>query len=127
MTPSREFLKLAGLGAAGSVGARWAAAAAPEGSANVKSFGAKGDGKALDASSVNKAIEAAAAAGGGTVFFPAGNYLCYSVHLKSNVELYLDGGATSVAAGTPEGGVGGYDAAEPNTPWDCRRRSWLPG
>src|SRR4051794_36822234 len=49
---------------------------------NVKSFGAKGDGKALDTPAINKAIERAAASGGGTVRFPAGTYLCFSIHLK---------------------------------------------
>src|SRR5205823_1518708 len=43
---------------------------------NIKTYGAKGDGKTLDTNSVNKAIDAAAATGGGTVFFPAGTYLC---------------------------------------------------
>ena len=37
-------------------------------------FGATGDGKTVDSPAINKAIEAAAAAGGGTVIFPAGNY-----------------------------------------------------
>src|SRR6266446_3173547 len=49
---------------------------------DVKSFGAKGDGKALDTPAINQAIEGAAGAGGGTVFFPAGNYLSVSIHLK---------------------------------------------
>ena len=36
---------------------------------NVRGFGAKGDGKAIDTASINRAIETAAAAGGGTVYF----------------------------------------------------------
>jgi polygalacturonase len=83
---------------------------------DVRTFGAKGDGKALDTPAVNKAIEAAAAAGGGTVVFPAGNYRCFSIHLKSNVTLYLDQGATILAA-DPKDGDGKYDAPEPNQ-WD---------
>src|SRR5207302_10482674 len=65
---------------------------------DVKSFGAKADGRTLDTPAINKAIDAAAAAGGGTVFFPAGNYLSVSIRLKSNIALYLDQGATIVAA-----------------------------
>jgi polygalacturonase len=79
---------------------------------NVKAFGASGDGKTLDTSAINKAIEAAVAAGGGTVRFPAGNYLSVSIHLKSNIALYLDQGATLIAA-NPADGVR-YDSAEPN-------------
>src|SRR5215510_849887 len=59
---------------------------------NVRTFGAKGDGKTLDTLAINKTIDAAAAAGGGTVYFPAGNYLSVSIHLKSNIALYLDQG-----------------------------------
>src|ERR1700704_475333 len=65
---------------------------------DVRSFGAKGDGKTPDTPAVNKTIETAAAAGGGTVYFPAGTYLCLSIHLKSNIALYLDQGATILAA-----------------------------
>jgi polygalacturonase len=82
---------------------------------DVKSFGAKGDGMTLDAAAINKAIDAAAAAGGGTVFFSAGNYLSVSIHLKSNIALYLDQGATIVAAETAPGVA--YDPPEPNQ-WD---------
>src|SRR4051812_29935569 len=74
--------------------------AAQAGVYDVKTFGAKGDGKALDTAAINKTIDAAAAAGGGTVYFPAGNYLSVSIHLKSNIALYLDQGATIVAAAT---------------------------
>jgi polygalacturonase len=85
---------------------------------DVRTFGATGDGRTLDTPAVNRAIEAAAAAGGGTVRFPAGEYLCYSIHLRSNVALWLDAGSTILAADPPpEGAPGGYDPPEPNQ-WD---------
>lgn len=88
--------------------------AAPQ-SFSVREFGAKGDGRTLDTSAVNRAIDAAAAAGGGIVSFSAGQYLCHSIHLQSRIELRLDAGATIIAADPPAAGeTGGYDAAEPN-------------
>jgi polygalacturonase len=124
ITFRREFLKRAGVGlGATATGVPFAlaqsgsgGAAASTGAFNVRTFGAVGDGKAIDTPAVNRAIEAAASAGGGTVYFPAGTYLCYSIHLKSNVVLYLDMGATILAAGVPDEGTtsGGYDAAEAN-------------
>jgi polygalacturonase len=92
---------------------------------DVRAYGATGSGKTLDTPAVNAAIEAAAAAGGGTVVFPAGTYLCFSIRLKSRVALYLGQGATILAADSPKPGEstgfhgGVYDAAEPNTPWDA--------
>ena len=85
---------------------------------NVRSFGAMGDGKTIDSSAINKAIEAAATAGGGTVLFPAGTYASFSIRLKTNIALYIEQGATILAADTPPTGSEGYDAAEPNTPWN---------
>jgi polygalacturonase len=79
---------------------------------NVRAYGAKGDGKTLDTPAINRAIDAASAAGGGVVKVPAGTYLCYSIHLKSNITFYLDQGAVILAAGTPE--KGDYDPPEPN-------------
>ncbi len=79
---------------------------------SVKEFGAKGDGKAIDSYSINKAIDAAIANGGGTIYFPAGNYLSYSIRLKSNISLYIDQGATIIAAEPTD--KEGYDAPEPN-------------
>src|SRR5580704_3419897 len=84
---------------------------------DVRKYGAQGDGKAIDSVAINKAIDAASAAGGGTVILPAGNYLSYSIHLKSNIGLYLDHGATLIAADPAPAGQNGYDAAEPNQ-WD---------
>lgn len=80
---------------------------------NVKKFGAKGDSIAFDTDAINKAIEAALAAGGGTVYFPAGKYFSFSIRLKSNITLFLDNGAYLIAA-DPNQGKGGYDAPEPN-------------
>ena len=79
---------------------------------DVKAFGATGNGTTLDSDAINKAINSAAKAGGGTVNFPAGTYLSYSIRLKSNITLYLEQGATILAA-APVGDVG-YDAPEPN-------------
>jgi polygalacturonase len=85
---------------------------------NVKLFGATADGQTIDGPAINRAIDAAAAAGGGTVYFPAGTYVSYSIRLKSRVSLYLDQGATIVAASTPLEGTmsDGYDVAEPQNP-----------
>jgi polygalacturonase len=80
---------------------------------NINNFGAKGDGKTLDTDAINKAIETASAGGGGTVFFPAGKYLSFSIRLKSNITLYLDNGATILAA-DPATDKGKYDSFEPN-------------
>lgn len=78
---------------------------------DVRSFGARGDGKTLDTEAINRAIDAAAASGGGTIVFPAGTYATYSIRLKSNVSLYLGPGATILAAENTS--TTGYDAAEP--------------
>ena len=95
-----------------------AAAAAGGGEFDVRAYGAVGDGRTPDTAAINRAIDAAAAAGGGTVVFPAGTYASYSVHLRSNLTLRLDAGATLLAAPPPPAGApGGYDAPEPN-PWD---------
>jgi polygalacturonase len=83
---------------------------------NVRNFGAKGDGKTIDSNAINKAIDHAAARGGGTVFFPAGTYASFTIRLKSKVTLYIDNGATILAAPSPEDGKGGYDLAEPMDP-----------
>ena len=87
---------------------------------DVRSFGATGDGRTLDSPSVNKAIETISSKGGGTLYFPAGTYLCYSIRLKSQVSLFLDVGATILAADVPPEGTtsGGYDPAGPPQEWE---------
>jgi len=78
---------------------------------NVKDYGAIGNGTNLDSKAINAAIDAAATAGGGTVYLPAGNYLSGSIHLKSNISLFIDQGATLMAA--PVSAENGYDEEEP--------------
>ncbi len=113
----------------GAGGAFLAAAGAPQTSpttsqgkpsfSDVMHFGATGDGKTLDSPAINNAIAATAASGGGTLCFPAGTYLCFSIRLKSNVALWLNQGVTIVAADSPADGSGkGYDPAESNEPWE---------
>jgi polygalacturonase len=126
----RDFLKLGGMGLAASLPSVFAQGQTlPQRTAaspivfDVRAFGTTGAGKALDTLGINAAIDAAAAAGGGTVYFPAGTYLCFSIRLKSNVSLYLEQGCKIIAAASPRKGettgqMGGvYDAAEPNLPW----------
>jgi polygalacturonase len=130
----RNFLRAGSLGMAGAAipALSYSAAAqesglpaAPAALFDVRKYGAAGDGKTIDTPAVNRAIDAAAAAGGGVVVFPAGTYLCFSIHLKSYVHLHLDQGATILAADSPLPGQttgyngGAYDAAEPKTEWDA--------
>ncbi len=75
---------------------------------DVRVYGARGDGKTLDSPAINAAIDACAGEGGGTVVLPAGNYLCGSIHLKSNIELHLTPGATIIATDQQ----GAYDESE---------------
>ena len=117
----RDLLKITGATVLGA-GARSHASAQTRGAGraapvdfNVRDFGATGDGRTLDTSAVNKAIDAAAAVGGGTVHLPAGAYLCYSIRLKSHVRLQLANGSTIIAADPPKESAGqGYDLPESN-------------
>lgn len=79
---------------------------------DVTHYGATGDGHTIDTTAINQAIQEAAAQGGGTVYFPAGDYACYSIRLASHVHLYLEQGACIVAAFPTA--TDGYDEAEPN-------------
>ncbi len=60
----------------------------------ITDFGAATDGGADSTEAIRKAIEACVKAGGGRVVVPAGEFLTGPIHLKSNVELHLDSGAT---------------------------------
>src|SRR5271165_5012777 len=97
------------LGALACASASWLNAAAFD----VTAFGAKGDGKTQNRAAINKAIEAAASAGGGTVDFPAGTWITGSLRLRSNVTLRLERGSVIEASSE----ASAYDPPEPN-PWD---------
>ncbi len=77
-----------------SVGPNVAAAAPPAGLYAVRAFGAVGDGVALDTEAIQKAVDACAKAGGGTVYMQGGTFLSGTIRLKSNVTLYVEAGAT---------------------------------
>jgi len=126
----REFLKSAGTGIIGitagalvTPGAHASPLPLPEEERrtafDVRAFGATGNGTTLDTNAINSAIEAASAAGGGTVRVPPGTYLTYSIHLKSNIVLYLEPGSTILAASVPAEGrtTNAYDLAESNA-WE---------
>jgi len=88
------------------------------GKLDVKSFGVKAEGKEDDTEKINKAIDYLNQIGGGTLLFSKGIYNVRTVHLKSNVYLFVDEGATIKA-------IKGGDA--PETTWfsDKKYRSGL--
>ncbi|MFH1069050.1 MAG: glycoside hydrolase family 28 protein [Candidatus Glassbacteria bacterium] len=61
---------------------------------NIRDYGAAGDGRNKETQAIQRAVEAASAAGGGTVYFPPGSYLSGTIILKSRVTLHLAAGAT---------------------------------
>lgn len=65
---------------------------------NVKDYGATGV-KADDArAAIQKTIDACAAAGGGIVYLPPGEYTSGTLHMRSHVRFHLEAGATLYAS-----------------------------
>jgi len=64
---------------------------------NVRSHGAKGDGRTKDTRAIQAAIDAAGRSHG-TVYFPPGEYISGTLHLRSRVTLRLDAHATLIAS-----------------------------
>ena len=127
----RDLIKLSPLALASTIGhvalAQTPTAATDSdsmGTFNVRNYGATGDGKTVDTPAINKAIDAVAAAGGGRLLFPAGTYLCFTIRLRSHVDLYLARGCTILAADSPKAGEatgyngGVYDPAGPPQAWE---------
>ena len=114
MHDRREFIKLAGVGAAGlalfpSVGfgqadpwtseyprilARIKPPKFPKRDFNVLKYGAKAGGQVDCREAINNAINACNKAGGGRVIVPAGEYLTGAIRLRTNVNLHVSQGAT---------------------------------
>lgn len=61
---------------------------------NVLDYGTNRNGTENASTGINAAIQAAKAVGGGIVYIPAGNYTCGPIELVSNLELYIEAGAT---------------------------------
>lgn len=60
---------------------------------DVRRFGAVADGKKKNTQEIAKAIAAASAAGGGTIYFGPGQYLTGPIRLRNNITLFIDAGA----------------------------------
>lgn len=103
-----------GLGAAAllTVAARTIWAVGPAAKYDVREFGAVGDGRTLDTSAIQGAIDSAANHGGGVVFMPAGIYLCFSLRLRSHVTIETAPGCVLVAAASEFKPGREYDAPE---------------
>ncbi|NKF24104.1 glycoside hydrolase family 28 protein [Solimonas sp. C16B3] len=83
---------------------------------DIRDFGARGNGVAVDSPAIQRAIDAAAKRGGGVVLLPAGRYLSFSIRLHSHVALRFAPGAVLIAADSQRD-HGRYDDPEPN-PFD---------
>jgi hypothetical protein len=70
------------------------AKATEQGTFNVRSHGAKGDGTSKDTHAIQAAIDSCRQSGGGTVYLPPGIFLSGTLRLHGNIRLHLDHGAT---------------------------------
>ncbi|UCS95008.1 glycoside hydrolase family 28 protein [Echinicola marina] len=68
----------------------------------ITDFGAEKGDKMANSQAIATAISAANSNGGGTVVIPEGEWLTGKVHLKSNVNLHLEKGATLLFSGDPK-------------------------
>ncbi len=64
----------------------------------VRTYGATGLGVHEDTKAFQQAIDACSSAGGGRVVCEAGEYLCSTIVLKSNVELHLQSGCKIISS-----------------------------
>lgn len=65
----------------------------PDHTFKITDFGAVGDGVATNTEMIQKAIDAANAAGGGTIQFPTGVFLSGPIRLYNNIGLHLETGS----------------------------------
>ena len=81
---------------------------------NIRDFGAVGDGVVLDSPAIQRAVDACAENGGGTVFVPAGKYVCGTIHMKSHIHILIEKGAVLLGSKN----LNDYDPREAN-PANC--------
>jgi len=89
---------------------------------NVTNYGAIGDGKTVNSTYIQKAIDDCAQNGGGKVLIPAGIFKTGTIFLKNNIELHLMSGAILLGSENIED-YNSLDAYEQN--WDCVSEEWL--
>ena len=68
---------------------------------NVRDFAASGQKDDNAQAALQQAIDACAAAGGGTVYVPPGAYTTGTLHLRSHVRLHVEAGATIYSSKDP--------------------------
>ena len=95
------------------VSATLAASAAQTGVFNILDYGAVPDGKTKNTAAIAQAIAACAAAGGGTIQFPAGKFLTGSIMPESNQTLHFEAGAELLYSGDPA------DSPIVASRWEC--------
>lgn len=69
---------------------------------DVTNFGVVGDGTTNNTKKIAEVIGELKKLGGGTVYFPPGEYVTGSIILGDNMTLYLEGGATILGSADPE-------------------------
>ena len=91
---------------------------------SVIDFGAVADGKTLARAAFQAAVDACHAAGGGTVYVPAGRYLLGTVVLRSHVHIHLEAGATILGSTDLENDYLPHEAFE-GTPYQDISHSYF--
>lgn len=69
---------------------------------DVTNYGVVGDGVTNNTKKIAEVIAKMKEIGGGTIYFPPGQYVTGSIILGDNMTLYLDGGATILGSADPE-------------------------
>ena len=69
---------------------------------DITRYGAKEGGKQIATDAIKTAVSACSADGGGRVVVPKGSFLTGAIHLKSNVNLHLEDGATLLFSRDPK-------------------------
>jgi len=83
---------------------------------SILDYGAQPDGRTMNTSAIQRAIDEAFKGGGGVVHVPAGTFLTGRLDLKSNVALYLDAGSTLLGSMS----LSDYQGADGNSEPDQR-------